>query len=116
MANKSAITFMFAAVLALFLVPIADAEAIGWNLELYRNAEYGHKILDRSGVGDDDCSNLFENNSASSMKYTSSTCKIWLYNDRHCEGKVLGESLDTWNVPQFSDAANDKLGSFRIRC
>lgn len=104
----------FSAVL-MAVMPLASA----WRLQLYRDESYRNIIEDRSGTVGQPCKNLAAGNVASSMHWDSSVlCEIKLFNWRDCQeaGGILGRSRGTWNLPNFSSQANDKVESYKITC
>ncbi|KAF9255658.1 hypothetical protein L218DRAFT_1008315 [Marasmius fiardii PR-910] len=105
-----------AVIIAAISLVSAAPDAFKWHLQLYRNELYQGIIEDRTGTLPQPCKNLASNNVASSMHWYAGDIArtITLYDGSGCTGKVLGKSTGTWNLPNFSSAANDKVSSYKI--
>ena len=99
-------------------LPFASA----FSLQLYDKQLYKTRIHLREGTLSQPCKNLGANsNKAESMKWDHSngftSCRVRIYDSGDCSGSPLGDSnYASWNVPNFSSRARNKVSSYKINC
>ena len=92
-----------------------------WRIQLYRNPGYQVLILDKSGEFTQGCQNIDPalNDATSSLHWDSEgvfgLCTILLYRNANCAINI-GRSTGDWDNPQFSNANDNAVSSWRVLC